>query len=87
MQNYFIDEMQKRVIMSETLTKYTATFDYVDQTLLILSGTTVGVSIAPFTTVIGTPVSKVTERLGLVFSFHNRIDKKVIKPRGKIKEI
>ena len=48
MQNYFIDEMQNRVTMSETLTKYIATFDYVDQTLLILSGPTVGVSIAPF---------------------------------------
>ena len=86
MKDHFIDETQKRETMTKTLTKYIVTFDYVDQTLLILSKTTGGVSIARFPTVIGMPVSKVSERLGLVFSFHKGIENKVIKQQGKMKE-
>ena len=48
MKDYFIAETREREKMSKTLSKYIAAFDYVDKTLLVLSATSGGVSIALF---------------------------------------
>ena len=42
---YFNAEMQERKIISKTISKYIATFDYFGKTLIVLSGTSRGISI------------------------------------------
>ena len=42
--------------MSKRLSKYFASFDYFDDSLIVLSVTTGSISIASFATVIGAPV-------------------------------
>ena len=44
--------------MSKRLSKHTAVFDYTDKTLIVLSATGDGVSIASFARVIGVPIGK-----------------------------
>ena len=41
--------------------------DYADKALLALSGKISGVSLCPFTTVIGIPVERTRARIGLAF--------------------
>ena len=55
-QKYFIAEIHERETMSKTLNTYTAVFDDVDRTFLVLSATNGVVSIASFTAVITAPV-------------------------------
>ena len=52
--------------MSKTLSKYIATFRYIDQTLLILYAVSGGVSISLFATVLGVPVGITSINLSLV---------------------
>ena len=55
-ENYFITEIKDRKLMSKRLTKYIASFDYFDKSLIVLSATSGSISTASFTTVIGTPI-------------------------------
>ena len=54
--DYFIAEIKERELMSKRLSKYIASFDYFDKSLIVLSVTTGSISIASFATVIGAPV-------------------------------
>ena len=54
--DYFIAEIKKRELVSKRLTKYIASFDYFDKSLIVLSATSSSISIASFATVIGMPV-------------------------------
>ena len=54
--DYFIDEIKERELMNKRLSKYIAFCDCFDKSLIILSATSGSVSIASFTTGIGTPV-------------------------------
>ena len=54
--------------MSKRLSKYIASFDYFDKSLIALSATTGGISIASFAAVIGTPVGITSA--SLVLHFH-----------------
>ena len=54
--DYFIAEIRERELMSKNLSKYIASFDYLDKSLIVLSVTTDSISIASFATVIGAPV-------------------------------
>ena len=54
--------------MSKKLSKYIATFDYIDKTLIILSATIGGISIISFTSVIGIPAGIATASCTLIFS-------------------
>ena len=54
--------------MSKRLSKYIASFDYFDKSLIALSATSGRISIASFVTVIGTPVGIASASLGLTFS-------------------
>ena len=56
LKNYFREEISQRKSCSKKLSKYVAVFDYIDKTLIVLSATTGGVSIFPFTNVVGAPV-------------------------------
>ena len=53
---YFVAEIKGRELMSKILSKYIASFDYFNTSLIVLSITTGSVSIASFATVIGAPV-------------------------------
>ena len=53
--------------MSKRLSKYVSFFDYFDKSLIILSVTSGGVSIASFTTTIGAPVGITSASLKLAF--------------------
>ena len=50
----FIVEIKERELMSKRLSKYIASFDYFDKSLIVLSATSGSISIASFAAVIGT---------------------------------
>ena len=54
--------------MSKRLSKYIASFDYFDKSLIVLSVTTGSISIASFASVIGAPVGMMSARCSLAFS-------------------
>ena len=53
---YFVAEIKERELMSKRLSKYIASFDYFDKSLIVLSVTTGSISIASFATVVGASV-------------------------------
>ena len=63
----FVAEIKERELMSKRLSKYIASFDYFDKSLIALSVTTGRISIASFTTVIGTPVGITSASFNLAF--------------------
>ena len=65
--------------MSKRLSKYIASFDYFDKSLIVLSVTTGSISIASFATVIGAPVGIVSASFSLAFSISTGITKKLLK--------
>ena len=50
--DYFVAEIKDRELMSKRLSKYIASFDYFDKSVIVLSVATVSISIASFATVI-----------------------------------
>ena len=76
MKDYFVAEIKERELMSKRLSKYIASFEYFDQSLITLSITTGSISIASFTTVIGAPVGIVSASFSLAFSISKGIVKK-----------
>ena len=77
--DYFIAEIKERELMSKRLSKYIASFDYFDKSLIVLSVTTGSISIASFATVIGAPVGIVSASFTLAFSISTGIIKKLLK--------
>ena len=65
--------------MSKRLSKYIASFDYFDKSLIVLSVTTGSISIASFATVIGAPVGIASASFSLAFSICRGIIKKLLK--------
>ena len=53
--------------MSERLSKYIASFDYFEKTLIVLSIAAGSISIASFATVIGAPVGIMNASFSLAF--------------------
>ena len=64
----FIAEIQERELMSKRLSKYIASFDYFDKSLIVLSATSGSISMASFATVIRKPAGIASASLSLVFS-------------------
>ena len=62
--------------MSKRLSKYIASFNYFDKSLIILSVTTGSISIASFATVIGAPAEMMSASCILGFSITTGIVKK-----------
>ena len=77
--DYFISEIKERELMSKRLSTYIAAFDYFDKSLIVLSATSGSISIASFTTVIGTPVVIAGASLILAFSWSIGLVKKLLK--------
>ena len=65
--------------MSKKLSKYIASFDYFDHSLIVLSATIGSISLASFTTVIGIPVGTASVSLSLTFSLCTGLVKKLLK--------
>ena len=77
-ENYFTEEINQRKSCSQKLNKCVTTFDYIDNILIVLSATTVGVSIISFTSIIEAPVGKASASFTLIFSLTTGIIKKLL---------
>ena len=78
-ENYFIAEIKEREVMSKKLSKYIASFDYFDTSLIVLSATTGTISIASLATVIGADIGIASASLSLPFSLCTGLVKKLLK--------
>ena len=85
-ENYFIEEINQRKSCSKKLSKYVAVFDYIDQTLIVLSAASGGVSIISFTSIVGAPVGIASASFTLFFSLTTGIVKKITEYNKKQKE-
>ena len=77
--DYFEFEIREREAVIKKLSKYTAALDYTDKTLIVLSGTTGGISIISSTNITGIPAGVISASLTLVFSLTTGIIKKLLK--------
>ena len=77
--NYFVAEIKERELMSKRLSKYIASFDYFDNSLIVLSVNTGSIFIASFATVIGAPAGIASARFRLSFLISTGIVKKLLK--------
>ena len=66
--DYFVAEIRKRELMSKSLSKNFATFDYFDKFLIALSAKSGGISIASNASVIGAPVGIACASFSFTFS-------------------
>ena len=77
--DYFIAEIKERKLMSKRRSKYIASFDYFDKSLIVLSARSGSIPIASFATVILTPVGIANASLILAFSLPTGLVKKLLK--------
>ena len=77
--DYFIAEIRERELMSKNLSKYIASFEYLDKSLIVLSVATGSISIASFATAIGVPVGIMSASCSLSFSVTTGFVKKFLK--------
>ena len=68
MKSYFVAEIKEKELTSKRLSKYIASFEYFDKSLIVLSVTTASISIASVATVIGAPVGITSASFTLAFS-------------------
>ena len=66
--DYFIAEIRERELMSKNLSKYIASFEYFDKSLIVLSLATGTISISSFATVTGALVEIMSASCSLAFS-------------------
>ena len=81
--DYFVAEIKEKELMSKRFSKYIASFDNFDKSLIVLSVTTDSISTASFAAVIGAPVGKTSETFSLAFSISTGIVKKTVKNNKK----
>ena len=81
MKNILIAEIKERELMSKKLGKYISFFDYFDKSLIVLSVTSGGISIASFATVIGKPIGTTSASFSLAFSLCTGLVKKLLKAK------
>ena len=77
--DYFIAKIKERELMSKRLSKYIASFDYFDKSLIVLSVATGSIPIAWFAAVIGAPVRIMSASCSLAFSITTGFVKKFLK--------
>ena len=81
--DYFNSEIQEKKVIITKLSKYIATFDYIDKILIVLSATSGGISIVSFTSAIGIPAGITSTSFTLIFSLTIGIIKKLLKETRK----
>ena len=69
--------------MSKRITKYIASFNYFDKSVIVLSVTAGSISVASFATVIGATLGIVSASFNLSFSILTGIVKKMLKKNKK----
>ena len=74
--DYFVAEIKERELMSKRLSKYIASFDYFDKSLIVLSVATGSIFFASFATVIGAPAGMMRASCSFAFSITTGIVKK-----------
>ena len=79
--NYFVAEVKERELISKTLSKYIASFEYVDKSLIVLSVTSSINSTTSFVTVIAPLIGIESASFSLSFSILTGIVKKLLKTR------
>ena len=79
--NYFVAEVKERELISKTLSKYIASFEYVDKSLIVLSVTSSINSTTSFVTVITPLIGIESASFSLSFSILTGIVKKLLKTR------
>ena len=72
--------------MSKKLSENISFFDYFDKSVIFLSVTSGGVSIASFATAIGAPIGITSASFSLEFSLRTGLVKKLLKATRKKKE-
>ena len=77
--DYFVAEIKERGLMSKRLSKYIASFDCFDKSLIVLSVTTGSNSVASFATVTGAHLGIISASFSLAFSISKGIVKKLLK--------
>ena len=77
--DYFITEIKERQLMSKRLSKYIASFDYFGKSLIVLSATSSGISIASFATIIGAPLGIASASFSFAFSIFTGVVKKLLR--------
>ena len=65
--------------MSKRFSKYIASFDYFDKSLIVLSATSDGISIASYATVLGGPAGIASASFSFAFSTITGVLKKLLK--------
>ena len=66
--DYFLAEIRERELISKNLSKYIASFEYFNKSLIFLSVLTSSISIASFVSVIGASTGIIGAIYGLPFS-------------------
>ena len=72
-------EIRERELMSKNPSKYIASFDYLNKSLIVLLAKTGSFSIASFATAIGAPVGIMSASCSLAFSISTGFGKKFLK--------
>ena len=72
-------EIRERELMSKNLSKYIASFDYLDKSFIVLSAATGSISIASFATAVGAPVGIMSASCSLAFSITTGFVQKFLK--------
>ena len=81
--DYFIAEIRDRDLLTKNISKYIASFEYLDKSLIVLSVGTGSISIASFATTIGAPVGLISASFSLAFSVTTGFAKNVFKNNKK----
>ena len=85
--DHFIAEIKERELVNKGLSKYIASFDYFDKSLIDLSPATGSISIASFATVIVAPAGMKSASFSLAFSITTGFVKRFLKTtRNKMKK-
>ena len=77
--DYFIAEIRDRDLLTKNISKYIASFEYLDKSLIVLSVATGSISIASFATAIGAPIGIMSASCSLAFSVTTGFVKKFLK--------
>ena len=77
--DYFVAEIKETELINKRLSKYIASFDYFDKSLIFLSVIIGSISIASFATVSGAPVGMMSASCSLAFLITTGIVKKLLK--------
>ena len=84
--DYFIAEIKERELMIKKVSKYIASFEYFDKSLIVLFVATGSISIASFATVIEAPVGMMSASFSLAFSITTGFVKRFLKTTRNKKE-